>query len=264
MSKALTRDWQNWLHINHCRGCAHDELLHQLAIHQFDLDEARYLLSLWVADQESAQLSMWSQAVPDSLRQFKQARKVDTDLAELYHIHGFLSEEECGRLVNAIDKDLVPSSVTYGSNIYRTSQTCHLQTLAPELIQGLEDKFSQLLGVDPSLSEPVQGQRYDPGQYFKAHTDWFDPAAAEFSQHARIGGQRTWTVMVYLNSVEKGGETIFHHLGATFSPQAGAALAWNNLNPDGSPNHATLHEALPVESGCKYVITKWFRMFRGR
>ena len=35
--------------------------------------------------------------------------------------------------------------------------------------------------------------------------------------------------------------------------------AWNNMNPDGSPNVATLHEGMPVVKGTKYIVTKWFR-----
>jgi len=128
----------------------------------------------------------------------------------------------------------------------------------------LDQRFAALFGVDPALAEPLQGQRYDPGQYFKAHTDWFTPGTAEFEEHTRVGGQRTWTLMVYLNAVELGGETLFERVGRAFTPVPGLALAWNNLHADGSPNHATLHEAMPVERGRKYVITKWFRMERGR
>ncbi len=109
------------------------------------------------------------------------------------------------------------------------------------------------------MSEPMQGQRYDIGEYFKAHTDWFAPGTNEFDKHTRRGGQRTWTVMVYLNNVEAGGETRFERIGRDFRPVAGLGLAWNNLKADGSPNAATLHEALPVLQGRKYVITKWFR-----
>ena len=56
--------------------------------------------------------------------------------------------------------------------------------------------------------------------------------------------------MVYLNAVERGGETLFRRLGRSFTPVPGMALAWNNLQADG-PNPFTLHEALPVEVGHK-------------
>ena len=73
------------------------------------------------------------------------------------------------------------------------------------------------------------------------------------------GGQRTWTAMVYLNDVEEGGATWFPRAGIRVSPRRGLLLAWNNMNPDGSPNPATLHEGMAVVSGVKYIVTKWFR-----
>jgi prolyl 4-hydroxylase len=128
----------------------------------------------------------------------------------------------------------------------------------------LDQRCAKLLGVDPRFSEPIQGQRYDPGQYFKQHTDWFAPGTKEFDQNTSNGGQRTWTVMVYLNAVESGGETLFQHLDQRFTPRPGLGLAWNNLQEDGSPNQYTLHEAMPVDVGGKWVITKWFRERMGR
>ena len=128
----------------------------------------------------------------------------------------------------------------------------------------MDERFAALLGVDSGLSEPIQGQRYDPGEYFKEHTDWFSPGTKEFTTHTTSGGQRTWTLMVYLNAVERGGETCFKRLGRCFTPVPGLALAWNNLQADGMPNPFTLHEAMPVEAGHKWVITKWFRERAGR
>ena len=44
-------------------------------------------------------------------------------------------------------------------------------------------------------------------------------------------GQRTWTTMIYLNDVEKGGETYFKHLKLKIKPEKGLLIAWNNLFP---------------------------------
>ena len=70
--------------------------------------------------------------------------------------------------------------------------------------------------------------------------------------------------MVYLNAVERGSETLSRSLGRSFSPVPGMALALNNLQADGTPNPFTLHEALPVEAGHKWGITKWFLANFGR
>ena len=167
-------------------------------------------------------------------------------------------------MIDAINTALQPSTVTRGSSDYRTSRTCHLRQNHPELSARLDQRFADLLGVDPRLSEPIQGQRYDSGQYFKEHTDWFSPGTKAFKEHTSVGGQRTWTLMIYLNAVEQGGETVFKRLERRFTPIPGLGLAWNNLQADGTPNPFTLHEAIPVDTGNKWVITKWFRALPGR
>ncbi|SVD82600.1 uncharacterized protein METZ01_LOCUS435454, partial [marine metagenome] len=45
----------------------------------------------------------------------------------------------------------------------------------------------------------------------------------------------------------------------SIKPQKGMAIIWNSLNKDGSNNYNTLHQAHPVLSGVKSIITKWFR-----
>ena len=116
-----------------------------------------------------------------------------------------------------------------------------------------------VLGIDRAHGEPLQGQRYEEGQRFREHADFFyidQPYWAEYEPH---GGQRTWTAMIYLNQPEEGGATRFKTLGKTIQPEIGKLLAWNNLLPDGRPNPATLHQGMKVRRGTKYVLTKWFR-----
>ena len=139
----------------------------------------------------------------------------------------------------------------------RTSQTCDLGRLDNALVQEVDDRICQMLGIHSDYSEAIQGQYYKVGQEFKAHTDFFDPQ--EVNIHCRTQGQRTFTVMVYLNDVEQGGETRFRRVGTAFKPITGQAVIWNSLNPDGTANMNTLHQAHPVEAGFKAVITKWFR-----
>ena len=41
----------------------------------------------------------------------------------------------------------------------------------------------------------------------------------------------------------------FPQAGIRVAPKRGLLLAWNNMNPDGSPNTLTLHEGMPVVEG---------------
>lgn len=181
--------------------------------------------------------------------------------AQLVCIQDFLSQQECEQIV-ALSKTLLrPSTITTGNRDkgFRTSSTCDLPLLNNAQAEQVNHKIIQCLGLGVGEHEAIQAQHYAIGQQFKAHTDYFEPGSDEYKNYAGETGQRSWTFMLYLNETEAGGETEFLHLGLKFKPQTGMALVWNNLYPDGTPNPNTLHQAHPVISGEKVVITKWFR-----
>ena len=205
----------------------------------------------------------WSEIAITKVDNANRVSRVNTSLAQIYEISGFLSELQCNRIIVAINTNLRSSYAT-GFGGARTSRTCELWRVEPELSQALDCKIAELMGVHPGYSEPIQGQRYDQGEFFKPHTDYFSPLFIDdFEKHTAVGGQRTWTVMIYLNDVYEGGQTVFHRLDKSYQPKAGLALAWNNLYADGRLNRDTLHESLPVLGGSKWVLTKWFRARRG-
>ncbi|WP_299192039.1 2OG-Fe(II) oxygenase [uncultured Erythrobacter sp.] len=179
---------------------------------------------------------------------------------ELFQTRNFVSADLCEALITLIDKDRRPSTIadSNGDDYFRTSETCDLAPTEPA-VQQLEASLASLNSIDPKLGEPCQGQRYDVGQEFKPHTDYFTPNGADFEKFCATSGQRTWTFMIYLNAVEAGGATRFKVIGKTFQPEAGKLLCWNNARPDGSVNPATLHHGMKVRKGVKYVITKWYR-----
>lgn len=193
------------------------------------------------------------------------AQRLDSPYIRLFTVVNFLSERDCKTIVQAIDQQVVPSPVV-GQQLSptRTSETSYLTFSDPTLSATLDQRISGLLGVDATLSEPIQGQRYQQGQFYGAHYDWFDPNDLKGQAEIQTGGQRTWTFMIYLNDVAKGGETRFDKLGLQFQPSAGLALCWRNLLATGEPNQNALHSALPVLQGTKYIITKWFREKPGR
>jgi prolyl 4-hydroxylase len=144
---------------------------------------------------------------------------------------------------------------------YRTSFTGNLDSF-DEFILKLQQRLDDLLGIDHCNGETIQGQRYQQGQQFRAHYDWFDPHSAIWQQEHRCGGQRAFTAMAYLNPVEEGGATAFPDLGISVAPRPGTLLIWNNADLDGVPNPLTLHAGNPVTRGVKYIITKWYRCGR--
>ena len=69
------------------------------------------------------------------------------------------------------DCALRPSKVTLSAAAPAAWQAASKPSRA---CSGLDQRFA-LFGVDPRLSEPIQGLRYDPGEYYKEHVDWLSP-----------------------------------------------------------------------------------------
>lgn len=187
-------------------------------------------------------------------------RRVPSARLELFDLPGFLPPELCIDLIALIDKDRRPSTIAdeNGDAYFRTSETCDLSAEEPA-VRELEARLFALNGIDPAHGEPAQGQRYEAGQEFKPHTDYFEPNGRDFAKFCSVAGQRTWTFMVYLNDVEAGGATRFKVVDKMFRPETGKLVCWNNHRPDGTLNAATLHHGMKVRKGVKYVITKWYR-----
>ncbi len=193
-------------------------------------------------------------------------QRVPSPKVEIFQLRRFVPPELCADLIALIERDRRPSTIAddNGDAYFRTSETCDLAAELPAVRQ-IETMITRLCGIDPAYGEPLQGQRYDVGQEFKPHTDFFAPDGKDFARFCTLSGQRTWTFMIYLNDVAAGGATRFKLIGKTFQPEAGKLLFWNNrlpAAPDGQSagvNHATLHHGMKVRKGVKYVITKWYR-----
>jgi prolyl 4-hydroxylase len=196
----------------------------------------------------------------DNLARAPGVQRVPSRELELFIIRGFLDPEACAAMIERIDARRRPSEISDDAGIanFRTSETCDLDSSDPA-VGDVERRISALLGLPLENGEPLQGQRYAPGQEFRPHTDTFNPGGYDFLLHTQRGGQRSWTAMIYLNEPEEGGATRFKTIGKTVQPEAGKLLTWNNLLPGGAPNPATLHQGMRVRRGTKYVLTKWFR-----
>lgn len=207
---------------------------------------------------EKAALARVGAAVRKRLEADPSVHRVPVDRADIFAVGDFLNAEECAHLIAMIDRVARPSPTFGADNSYRTSYSGDVDP-SDSFVRMIERRLCDLLGLDAMWGETVQGQRYLPGQEFQGHFDWFDTRAAYWPGEAARGGQRSWTAMAYLNDMAEGGATVFPQLGVNVQPQAGALLIWNNMLPGGTPNPDVRHAALPVLSGAKYVVTKWFR-----
>ena len=192
------------------------------------------------------------------------ATRLKYPFTQLYIQDDFLNKVECEKLINEIEKRLEPSFVANPDDSrivsdYRTSSSSCFNYKETKVGVNLDLKIARYLGLDPFIGEWVQGQKYESGQFYKEHHDFFHPFTEEYKTYTEWMGQRTWTAMLYLNDVEDGGETYFKYLNLRIKPERGKLLFWNNLYPMGIPNYKTMHEACPPVDQNKYIITKWFR-----
>jgi prolyl 4-hydroxylase len=189
--------------------------------------------------------------------------RLPSDQLEIHSVHDFLTAAECARMCELIDQVARPSDLYdhgYGAD-YRTSASGDVDRTDP-LVRTIEARIDRLLGIPHLYGEPLQGQRYLPGQQFKQHYDWFYTKAPYWADEAGRGGQRCYTAMAYLSEVEEGGSTDFTHIDLSIPPQTGTLIVWNNATPAGYPSEASMHAGTPVLRGAKYVITKWYRTRR--
>lgn len=187
-------------------------------------------------------------------------QRVPSPKLDLFVRKDFLPPDLCTALIARIDAVRRPSTISdsNGDATYRTSETGDLFAGDP-VVSEVERGILALTGLDPAHGEPLQGQRYAVGQEFKGHTDYFEPNGVDYQRYCGVAGNRTWTVMIYLNHPEAGGATRFKAIDKIVQPEAGKLVCWNNRRADGSLNPATLHAGMPVRRGAKYVVTKWFR-----
>ena len=187
-------------------------------------------------------------------------QRVAMQTAEVYTLLDFLSPAQCTALIAMIDTNRRPSTLLSdrGGANFRTSESCDMDRWSPD-VRPIDEGIARLLGIDPARSETMQGQRYAPGQQFKAHHDYFHEGEPYWEKMKDNGGQRMWTAMIYLNDVPDGGATWFPQAGIRVAPRRGMLLAWNNMAGNGEPNPATVHEGMAVGQGVKYIVTKWFR-----
>ena len=289
MAKALTdhADWCLWLNENIRRGCDHTVLVETLLKNGFDPASIRNVLD--------GRSTFAGRELPNpSLTAFPRRNyerpgltladgpylvsQVLTEKLQLYILPEFLSPQECQDVI-AVGSDQLRASMisspgqrknkstdedknagpAYVDPNYRTSQTCDLSLLGNAFVKAVDEKICRAMGIPAPFSEGTQLQRYDVGQQFRQHTDYFAPATDEYADFCAEKGNRTWTFMIYLNDVQQGGGTRFFAIKQTILPHLGTAIAWNNRYPDGQVNPDTVHAGLPVEEGFKLIITKWFR-----
>jgi prolyl 4-hydroxylase len=107
--------------------------------------------------------------------------------------------------------------------------------------------------------EDLQVMRYGVGAEYTPHFDYFDLDRPGQAAHLANGGQRIASLVIYLNDVEAGGETVFPEVGLSVAPAKGSAVYFAYTDARSRCDPLSFHAGAPVQRGEKWIATRWMR-----
>jgi prolyl 4-hydroxylase len=176
---------------------------------------------------------------------------------------GLLSDQECDAMIEAARPRLARSETvqtdTGGSEVNqaRTSRGMFFAREETPVCAAIEQRIARLVNWPLVNGEGLQVLHYLPGAQYEPHHDYFDPAKPGTASIVARGGQRVGTLVMYLNTPERGGGTTFPDIGLEVAPIRGNGVFFSYDRPH--PVTKTLHGGAPVIEGEKWVATKWLR-----
>ena len=180
-------------------------------------------------------------------------------------LEGVLSAEECQELIELARPRLRPSTVVdpdTGKDTvaeYRDSLGMFFRPAETPLIDRLDRRFSEIMNAPVENGEGLQVLRYGPGAKTEPHFDFLIPSNPANRASVERSGQRISTLIVYLNDVPAGGETVFPEAGVRVSARKGNGVYFEYANSLGQVDNRSLHAGASVTQGEKWVVTKWMR-----
>lgn len=266
MDNTIPRTWCDWASSNLSRGCNPKEIYETLDKHGFDRDDIKALLGdkfqPHFESYKRPYINTTSTSFDHDGRRIEVAITVNEPRIVL--LCNVLSDEECDRLVSEYSDKLLPSDVVSndnGANVSsgaRTSHGAYLTRGETELVSRIENRLASLANWPLKNCEGMQILKYEKGQEYQPHFDWFNVNTGA-AVHLLRGGQRAATMVVYLTNVEDGGATGFPEIGLEITPSKGSVVFFTNVDAVGNVDLNSLHAGRPVRKGLKQIATLWLR-----
>jgi prolyl 4-hydroxylase len=179
-------------------------------------------------------------------------------------LDNFMTHEECDAFCELSKSTLTKSTVVddiTGASVgheHRTSMGTYFTLGQNDLVKKIEARIAEITGTPVPNGEGIQILNYAGGGEYRPHFDYF-PDNSGGRVHTAKSGQRTITVIMYLNDVKAGGATVLPEINLSVYPKKGSALYFSYFNSKGQVDPATLHGGSPVIDGEKWIATKWIR-----
>ncbi|HSW25911.1 MAG TPA: 2OG-Fe(II) oxygenase, partial [Burkholderiaceae bacterium] len=243
-SQAITPELREWIVAQARAGCRPEDVLQSMRTSGWDEDTAMDALETTLQDYLAAQPAKQVLPAPvpvpgpDLSAAPSVLRAPDRQVEVLMAMHsprlivfgGLLSDDECEQMIELAEPRLARSETVHnpsgGSEVHeaRTSDGMFFERGEHGLVDRIERRLAALLNWPVENGEGLQVLRYRPGAEYKAHHDYFDPAAPGTPTILQRGGQRVASVVMYLNTPLRGGGTGFPDVGVEVGPMRGNAV----------------------------------------
>ena len=181
---------------------------------------------------------------------------------DIYVHDQFLSVIECDLVKSiALSTGMVDSVVSGTHTGFKSKGRVSSQCWIPHSkVKSICTRIADTVGLPLEKAESLQVLRYPTGGRYNEHYDSYLLDESEKCKRLTQKGQRVKTALIYLHSVEAGGQTEFPRAGKTVEPFKGRMVMWDNVLPGTLERHPdSLHAGRPVLSGEKWVANLWFR-----
>lgn len=188
--------------------------------------------------------------------------KIGPDNYQIIEIPNFLSDEECNFIME-VSKDKLSASTVVGDNrdnndVYDTNTRNSLTAWLEKNKYQVDIKISNLatfLTKRPTENfENLQVLYYPLGGFFSPHYD-----ATEMNSDSNTK-YREYTLIIYLNNVEEGGETSFPKINVDVKPEKGKVVLFRTLDDNNLIIPESLHQGKPILKGEKWICNKWIHI----
>jgi len=178
------------------------------------------------------------------------------------YVHRLLTAEECEHVLKVSEPLFSRSPVRGSVTRVRTSTTAMLGGRHDDaIVKRIRNRIARFSGYPVDLLEPLQVVRYERGQKYEGHHDFFDVCDLE---DKASNGRRQMTFLIYLVDMpegEQGGGTRFPELQLEVAPEQGSAIVFNDCHDWGGEDGRSLHAGQPPlnPNTVKYAINGWIR-----
>eukprot|EP01059_Diplonema_ambulator_P009679 TRINITY_DN19629_c0_g1_i1.p1 TRINITY_DN19629_c0_g1~~TRINITY_DN19629_c0_g1_i1.p1 ORF type:complete len:517 (+),score=165.31 TRINITY_DN19629_c0_g1_i1:70-1551(+) len=207
---------------------------------------------------------------------------------KIYYFPRFLSDEEADNIMDEAKNRLERSGVVpikgknaTGTDDVRTSSGCWLDN-SHKSVETVRRRMLAVTGFRTDQTEKLQVLRYQLGQKYNSHLDYYQPHGARNEEEAREMWRLKWnnnwnraaTFFLYLSTTEEGGETTLPRAnggpqpasmtdctkGIRVRPVKGAAVLFYDMMPDKTQDPYSLHGGCPVIKGEKWAAPQWLHI----